>query len=142
MVSVGATPIVPGIAEGPSLVLDQPLSWWGGIDPREGTIIDPHHPQHGQSTRGRVLVLPGGRGSSGGSAVLAESMRLMTSPAALVLGAVDPILVVGAIVGAELYPDRSCPLVVAAEGYDLLVSGRTTRIRTDGRIEQSWPRSG
>lgn len=136
MVSVGATPIVAGIAEGPSLVLDQPLSWWGGIDPRDGTIIDAHHPQHGQPTAGRVLILPGGRGSSGGSAVLAESVRLMTAPAALVLGEVDPILVVGLIVASELYPDRSCPLVVAREGYDLLVSGCTTLIRTDGRIEQ------
>ena len=136
MVSVGAIPILPGTAEGPSLVLDQPLSWWGGIDPRDGTIIDAHHPQHGRSTAGRVLILPGGRGSSGGSAVLAESVRLMTAPAALVLEEVDPILVVGVIVAAELYPDRSCPLVVAREGYDLLVSSRTTRIRTDGRIEQ------
>ena len=137
MVSVEAIPVFPGTAEGPSLVLDQPLSWWGGIDPRDGTIIDAHHPQHGQSTAGRVLILPGGRGSSGGSAVLAESVRLMTAPAALVLEEVDPILVVGVIVAAELYPDRNCPLVVAREGYDLLVSGRTTRIRTDGRIEQS-----
>ncbi len=136
MVSVGGTPIVPGVAEGPSLVLDQPLSWWGGIDPRDGTIVDLHHPQHGQPTAGRVLVLPGGRGSSGGSAVLAESVRRMTAPAGLVLGDVDPILVVGLIVSAELYPDRNCPLVVAREGYDLLVSGRTTRIRTDGRIDQ------
>lgn len=136
MVSVRATPIVPGSAEGPSLVLDQPLSWWGGIDPRTGTIIDAHHPQHGQPTAGRVLILPRGRGSSGGSAVLAESMRLMTAPAALVLGEVDPILVVGVMVGAELYPDRNCPLVVAREGYDLLGSSRTTRIRTDGRVEQ------
>lgn len=137
MVSVDGTPIIPGVAEGASLVLDQPLSWWGGIDPRNGTIIDPHHPQHGQPTAGRVLVLPRGRGSSGGSAVLAESMRLMTAPAALVLGEMDPILVVGAIVGAELYPDRNCPLVVAGGGYGLLVSNRTTRIRNDGSIEQA-----
>jgi len=68
--------------------------------------------------------------------VLAESVRRMTAPAGLVLGDVDPILVVGLIVSAELYPDRNCPLVVAREGYDLLVSGRTTRIRTDGRIDQ------
>ncbi|MDE0138197.1 MAG: DUF126 domain-containing protein [bacterium] len=134
--SIGATAIVPGIAEGPSLVLDQPLSWWGGIDPLDGTIIDAHHPQHGQPTAGRVLILPGGRGSSGGSAVLAESVRLRTAPAALVLQQVDPILVVGLIVASELYPDRGCPLVVAGEGYELLVSGRTTRIRTAGRIEQ------
>ena len=138
MVTLTSHPIVPGFAEGPCLVLGEPLSWWGGIDPRDGTIIDRHHPQHGLQTSGRVLVLPGGRGSSGGSGVLAESIRLGTAPAALVLGNIDPILAVGVIVGAELYPERrNCPLVVARNGYDLLVSVRHTIIRTDGRITQA-----
>lgn len=138
MVSITSDPIVPGFAEGPCLVLDEPLSWWGGIDPRNGTIIDRHHPQHGLQTAGRVLVLPGGRGSSGGSAVLAESIRLGTAPAGLVLRDIDPILTVGVIVGTELYPEgRDCPLVVAGDGYELLVSGRNTFIRASGVVEQT-----
>ena len=138
MVKVASDPIVPGFAEGPCLVLDEPLSWWGGIDPRDGTIIDRHHPQHGSGTSGRILVLPGGRGSSGGSGVLAESIRLGTAPAGLVLRDVEPILTVGVIVGGELYPERpSCPLVVAGDGYGLLVSGRHTVIRVGGVIEQA-----
>ena len=138
MVSIVSDPIFPGFAEGPCLVLGEPLSWWGGIDPRDGTIIDRHHPQHGWRIAGRVLVLPSGRGSSGGSAVLAESIRLETAPAGLVLRDVDPILTVGVIVGAELYPEqRRCPLVVAGNGYDRLVSGRHTVILTSGVIEQA-----
>ena len=129
-------PVSPGGAEGIGLVLEEPLSWWGGIDPVQGTVIDHSHPQFRATTTGRILVLPRGRGSSGGSAVLAESIRAGTGPAALVLNTIDPILVVGVMVAAELYPDRTCPLVVVEEGYELLATGRPTRIDPDGTVEQ------
>ena len=129
------TPVVAGAAEGIALVLEDPLSWWGGIDPADGTVIDRRHPQFGADTSGRILILPHGRGSSGGSAVLAESIRAGTGPAGLVLRTVDPILVVGLLVAAELYPERPCPLVVAEDGYETLTTGKATRIYTDGTIE-------
>jgi hypothetical protein len=130
------TPVVAATAEGISLVLEEPLSWWGGIDSTSGAVIDRHHPQYGAETSGRILILPHGRGSSGGSAVLAESIRAGTGPAGLVLRAVDPILVVGLLAAAELYPGRPCPLVVVAEEYERLTGGSPTRIRTDGTVEQ------
>ncbi len=77
--------LVPGRASRPGPPLHEPLSFWGGIDPTEGRIIDPHHPQLGESITGRVLVIPAGRGSSSSSSVLAESLRLGTGPAAIVL---------------------------------------------------------
>lgn len=130
------TPVVAATAEGVSLVLQEPLSWWGGIDSESGAVIDRHHPQFGADTSGRILVLPHGRGSSGGSAVLAESIRAGTSPAGLVLRTVDPILVVGLLAAAELYPDRTCPLVVVEHGYEDLSSDTPTRIHPDGTVEQ------
>ena len=136
MTRVMGTPVEAGDAEGIGLVLDEPLSWWGGIDPASGTVIDRSHPQHGSQTAGRIVVLPCGRGSSGGSAVLAESIRAGTGPAGLVMRAVDPILVVGVMVAAELYPDRSCPLVVVDEGYELLTTGSPIHIHPDGAVEQ------
>lgn len=138
MVSVRlrGTPIRKGRAEGLSAVLDEPLSWWGGIDPETAAVIDRSHPQLGTITSGRILVLPSGRGSSGGSAVLAESIRLGTGPAGLILGMIDPILVVGAMAAAELYPERICPIVVVDEGYDRLADGVPTRIHPDGMVEQ------
>ena len=129
-------PVSAGGAEGVSLVLDEPLSWWGGIDLSDGTVIDRNHPQFGAGTTGRILILPYGRGSSNGSAVLAEVIRSGTGPAGLVLQAVDPILVVGVMAAAELYPDRPCPLVIVEEGYDMLSTGRPTRIHPDGAVEQ------
>jgi hypothetical protein len=103
--------LVPGTARGTALVLDEPLSFWGGIDPATGDVIDVRHPQHGSNVAGRILVMPSGRGSSSSSSVLAESIRAGTAPAAIVLGEPDPILALGAIVARELYR-RSVPVVV------------------------------
>ena len=42
-----ARTLVAGTAEGPALVLDEPLSLWGGLDPVTGEIVDVRHPQRG-----------------------------------------------------------------------------------------------
>jgi hypothetical protein len=99
------------MTEGTALVLRQPLSLWGGIDVETGRIIDRAHPDAGTSISGTILYMPGGRGSSSSSSILAESLRRGTGPAAIVLTTLDPILVVGAIVAESLYGIR-CPIVV------------------------------
>lgn len=109
-----ARTLVPGTARGAALVLDEPLSFWGGIDPATGDVIDVRHPQRGENVAGRVLVMPSGRGSSSSSSVLAESVRAGTAPAAIVLADPDPILALGAIVARELY-GRTMPVVLAGE---------------------------
>lgn len=106
--------LVAGTARGPLLELEQPLSFWGGIDPETGRIIDPHHPQLGTSVTDTVLKMPAGKGSSSSSSVLAEAIRLGTAPAALVLQEPDVIVVLGALVAHELY-GTSCPIVVLDE---------------------------
>ena len=108
--------LVEGSCSGPALVLDEPLSLWGGLDPKTGEIIDRRHPQSGELVAGRVLVMPRGRGSSSASSVLLEAVRLETAPVGIVLGAADGILVLGAAVAEELY-ERSLPVVVLAEDY-------------------------
>jgi predicted aconitase with swiveling domain len=108
-----ARTLVAGTAEGRALVLDEPLSFWGGIDPANGDIVDARHPQHGANVAGRILVMPSGRGSSSSSSVLAEAIRAGTAPAAIVLGEADPILALGAIVARELF-GTTIPVVVTA----------------------------
>ena len=109
-----ARALVPGEARGEALVLDEPLSFWGGMDPATGEVIDVRHPQRSANVAGRVLVMPSGRGSSSSSSVLAEAIRAGTAPAALVLAEPDPILALGAIVARELY-GSTIPVVVASE---------------------------
>ena len=108
-----ATTLVGGSATGPALVLDEPLSFWGGLDPATGAIIEASHPQRGEVVAGRILVLPSGRGSSSSATVLAESIRLDTGPAGIVLGEPDDIIAIGALVAAELY-GTMIPVVVAS----------------------------
>ena len=103
--------LVAGDAAGPALVLEAPLSLWGGMDPGSGRLSDHHHPQLGAILTGRVLVMPSGRGSSSSSSVLAEAIRLGTAPLGILLAEPDEILVLGALVADYLY-GRTCPIVV------------------------------
>jgi uncharacterized protein len=119
--------LVPGEAAGPALVLEAPLSLWGGMDPHSGRLSDHHHPQLGATLTGQILVMPSGRGSSSSSSVLAESIRLGTAPLAILLSDPDDILVLGALVAEYLYA-RTCPIVV-------LPAGTTGTIATGDQVE-------
>jgi predicted aconitase with swiveling domain len=118
-----------GNAEGPALVLREPLSFWGGIDPLTGRVIDRSHPDAGACVTGTVLVMPGGRGSSSAASVLAESVRLGTGPAAIVLAVPDPILTVGAIVAESLYACQ-CPIVTCS--VDGISTGDQVTVKASG----------
>ena len=115
MSGIVAITLSPGAAEGAPLLLHEPLSFWGGLDPALGTIIDRRHPQHGANVADRMLMMPAGRGSSGGSAILAEALRLGKGPAGILMLERDAIVVVGAMVAAELY-GCACPVALASEG--------------------------
>jgi predicted aconitase with swiveling domain len=106
-----------------ALVLDEPLSLWGGLDPATGEIIDVHHPQRGARVTRRVLVMPAGRGSSSSASVRAEAARAGTAPAAIVLREPDLILAIGAAVAEELYDVRIPVLVVDEATYSGIVDG-------------------
>ncbi len=126
--------LVAGNAEGPALVLSEPLSLWGGVDPHTGVITDQHHPRAGAGTAGCVLVLPHGRGSSSSSSVLAECIRAQTGPVALVMEQADSILALGALVAAEMYPDRPCPVVVMPAACSVIRDGAHVTVSQTGRV--------
>src|SRR5271166_7063713 len=129
---VRAVTLSPGAASGAPLRLNEPLSFWGGLDLATGRIIDRWHPQRDTNVAGRVLMMAAGRGSSSGSAALAEAIRTDVGPAAILLLQRDPIVVVGAMVAAELY-GRECPVLLAnAEDWDGLAaaSGLTVEARS------------
>lgn len=102
--------LAPGQARGELVCLSVPLSLWGGFDLESGVVCDVNHPQHGTKIAGKVLALPGGRGSSSSSSVLLESARLGINPLAIILTERDPILAVGALVAEDLY-GVSIPIV-------------------------------
>lgn len=121
-------PYADGQAEGTALVLTEALSFWGGVDSDTGAIIDRSHPQVGASVAGKILVMPGARGSSSSSSVLAECLRRGTGPLGILLGRPDPILTVAALVARSLY-GIACPIVVV--DIDGIASGDTVRLVAD-----------
>jgi predicted aconitase with swiveling domain len=108
--------LIEGEAAGPLVFTGQPLSFWGGYDSHSGEVIDRRHPLSGQNLAGKVLVLPGCRGSSSGSGVLLEAIRNRTAPAAIITLEADHILCLAALLAQELYA-RSIPIAVASAAF-------------------------
>ena len=109
IVSLVGRTIFPGDARGQTLVLDRPISFWGGVSPQTGVIIHPDHPQFGVSITNTILVLPGTIGSSSSSAIMLELCRCGHAPAALVMQTADAILLLGVIVAREM-GYQTCPI--------------------------------
>lgn len=123
------TPLTAGSAEAPLLVLDEPLSFWGGTDVGTGEITDVHHPQRGGSVAGVVLAMASSRGSSSSSTVLAEQVRRGVAPVAVLLRQPDAIVALAAIVGRELYGIEVPVVVLSATDFDGL-----PRAAADGSV--------
>lgn len=124
----------PGVAEGEVLVLTEPVSFWGGVN-HHGEIIDVHHAQHKAKMTNKILVMPSGRGSSSATAVLAELIRTGDGPLGIVMLQCDTILVIGALVSAEIY-GISMPIVELAQAeYDQLTDGMNVAIAADSQSQ-------
>jgi predicted aconitase with swiveling domain len=81
------------------------LSFWGGIDPLTGIVIDSTHPLHGSCVSGKILCVPSGRGSCTGSQVMLELILGNIAPYAILLRDADAILCAGAIIAEEFFGD-------------------------------------
>lgn len=124
-----ARPLVEGNASGTVLRLREPLSFWGGLDPATGRIVDHRHPDFGASVTSRILAMPSGRGSSSSSSVLAEAIKTGTAPAAIVMASADGIVALGAIVAAELYGVVVPVIAVTPEDFESIPNGASAIIR-------------
>mgnify|MGYP006314778765 FL=1 len=132
--------LVAGAAQGALLFADVGLSFWGGVDPYSGEIIDRHHPLSGEYLAGRVLAIPSGRGSCTGSSVLMELISNGHAPAALVLAEPDEILTLGVLVAQTIF-ERSLPvLCIGREAFDGLRGKAFARVEgTSVTVFEGWP---
>ena len=122
------TVVVNGSATGPALVLDEPLSLWGGLDAETGLITDQRHPQCGQCVTGTIVVMDAGRGSSSASSVLAEAVRLGTAPVGFVMADVDEIVALGSLVAEEIYGTVTPIVVASTTDTSTICTGNTISI--------------
>jgi predicted aconitase with swiveling domain len=126
--------LVPGQARAAALRLDEPLSFWGGLDPADGRIVDAHHPQRGAVVAGRILVMARTRGSTASAGTLAEAVRCGAGPAGLVLGEPDVAVVMGLLAAAELYGSAVPVVVLGAEDLAGVPDAREVAVTDDGEV--------
>ncbi|MDP2968147.1 MAG: DUF126 domain-containing protein [Deltaproteobacteria bacterium] len=128
--------VVSGNAEGEILASSQPISFWGGVDPRTGCIHDPGHDLFGQSISGKVLVFPFGKGSCTGSLMILELSRIHKAPAAIINIRTEPILATGPIVCKHFY-GRGIPiLTLNPKAFNMLKSGQFAQVNaTEGFVK-------
>lgn len=123
-----ASSILGGAADGPIIATAEPLSFWGGVSPSTGTVIDVHHPLHGACLTGAVLMMPSSRGSCTGSGVLLDMVMTGRAPAALVFCEAEDVLTLGALIAAEMFGKSLPVLRLAPESFAALSCAKTARI--------------
>jgi predicted aconitase with swiveling domain len=98
--------ISKGSAEGAALVSSEPISFFGGVDPGTGYVIDRKHELFGRCISDSILVFPTGKGSTVGSYVLYRLAKVGKAPRGIVCREAEPIVAVGAIISGIPMVDR------------------------------------
>ncbi len=131
---VQGVPLVCGSASGQALVSDHPISFWGGVDPLTGEIIDRRHDRCGESIVHRICFFPAEKGSSTASAVLLELARMGKAPAAIVTVETPPVLMLGAILALRLYGVSIPVLRIGQDDFLRIENGLPVCLSVDGKI--------
>ncbi len=127
--------VVSGTAKGEVLVTSESISFWGGVDPTSGAINDPRHELFEQSVAGKVLAFPFGKGSSTGSLIMLELVRVDKAPAAILNMRTEPILAAGPIVAKHFYGQKIPILSLDASSFSKLKTGQSVTVNaTDDHI--------
>jgi uncharacterized protein len=90
--------VASGCGSGPALVTRETISFLGNVNPETGIVVDPGHDLFGQCIAGKVLIFPGGKGSTVGSYVIYQLKKRGLAPAAMINLRSEPIVAVGAII--------------------------------------------
>jgi len=98
MTTLKGRKIAAGHAFGEALVSSQPISFYGGVDPDNGVVVEKGHPLEGKSVAGKILVFPSGKGSTVGSYTLYRMKKNDVAPAAMINSECETIVAVGAII--------------------------------------------
>jgi len=116
--------VVGGYAEGEALVSSDPVSFYGGVDPETGVVVEPGHAVEGECITGKVFVFPTGKGSTVGSYVIYRMSKLGTAPAALVNSETEAIIATGCVISGIPLVDKldRDPLLEIKSGDLLRVS--------------------
>lgn len=115
-----------GIGEGPALVSHDAISFFGGVNPDTGVVVERGHELEGKSIQDTVLVFPNGKGSTVGSYALYRMKKNHVAPVAIVNSECEPIVAVGAIISEIPAIDK-----LEKDPFTLLQSGSRVRVNAN-----------
>lgn len=98
--------ICEGEAEGEALVTSQPISFFGGVDPKTGVVVEKGHELEGKCIKDKILVFPTGKGSTVGSYVIYQLKKNELAPKAIINQECETIVAVGSIISGIPCVDR------------------------------------
>jgi uncharacterized protein len=116
--------IYGGLAAGEALVSSMGVSFYGGVDPETGVIVEKGHDLEGRSIAGKVLVFPTGKGSTVGSYTLYRLKKAGKAPAAIINSQCETITAVGCII-SEIPCVDSLPIDRILNGVHVRVEEAT-----------------
>jgi predicted aconitase with swiveling domain len=116
--------IMKGKTKAIALVTSQPISFYGGVDPTNGIILEKGHELQGKSVKGKILVFPTGKGSTVGSYTLYRMKKNGNSPAGIINKECETVIAVGAIIS-----DIPC-----VDQVDILKISTGDKVSIDGNI--------
>jgi predicted aconitase with swiveling domain len=117
----------------PMFITDTPISFWGGIDPVTGMIIDTTHPLYNTCITDSILCIPSTRGSCTTSQVLLELILNHTRPNTIIVrDPNDALLCIGAMIAQEFFPtSKVCDIIcIGPNGYQTLLDRTNTNNTT------------
>jgi hypothetical protein len=124
-------PLLKGIVEGEALVSDQEISFYGGVDPNTGIVVEKGHAIEGRSVKDKILVFPKGKGSTVGSYTLYRLKKNGVAPKAIINLECDTIVAVGAVISEIPLMDK-----LEQNPLELLKTGMRVKVdATQGFIE-------
>ncbi len=114
--------ISTGRASGEVLATHMGISFFGGVDPQTGVVVEKGHELEGKCIRGKVLVFPSGKGSTVGSYTLYRLKKAGRAPTAILNAEAETITAVGCII-SDLPCVDHLPLEELESGMYVTVDG-------------------
>ena len=129
--------IVEGCVEGEALVTHDAISFMGIIDPKTGVVIERKHEIEGECLKGKILVFPMSKGSTGGSYMLYHLVKNGAGPLGIVNQEAESIVVIGAIVSDLPMVDQIDIHQIHTGDYVRLDAGKGTVTVLNGQLDKS-----
>jgi predicted aconitase with swiveling domain len=124
--------VIPGIVEGEALVCPKSITGWGGIDPKTGIIKEYENINRGKSIKGKILVMPGSKGSNGWSCYFGAARVTGAAPLGWLFTRIDSsagvattVLQIPTVVD---FPEDQDPCRLIKNGDRVRLNGKTGEV--------------